>query len=69
MHRRRRSRVLAAGGHYYFDTQNRLFWTCDTPELITRKFEDIVLKYKLGGVMTVKFRRRQCGLESCNADG
>jgi hypothetical protein len=41
----------AAGGQYYFDAQNRLFWTWDTPELITRKFKDIVRKYKLGGVM------------------
>ncbi|KAI4614017.1 hypothetical protein J4E80_006707 [Alternaria sp. BMP 0032] len=40
-----------AGGQYYFDAQNRLFWTWDTPELITRKFDNIVRKYKLGGVM------------------
>jgi hypothetical protein len=41
----------AAGGQYYFDAENRLFWTWDTPELISRKFDDIVRKYKLGGVM------------------
>lgn len=41
----------AAGGHYYFDAQNQLFWTWDTPELITRKFDEIVRKYQLGGVM------------------
>ncbi|RMZ73660.1 glycosyl hydrolase family 18 [Pyrenophora seminiperda CCB06] len=39
-----------AGGQYYFDAQSRLFWTWDTPELVSRKF-DIVKKYKLGGVM------------------
>jgi chitinase len=40
-----------AGGQYYFDPVNRLFWTWDTPELISRKFDQIVKKYKLGGVM------------------
>jgi len=40
-----------AGGQYYFDAQSRLFWTWDTPELISRKFEDIVKEYNLGGVM------------------
>ncbi|KAI4622221.1 hypothetical protein J4E83_004961 [Alternaria metachromatica] len=40
-----------AGGQYYFDATNRLFWTWDTPELITRKFDNIVRKYKLGGIM------------------
>ena len=40
-----------AGGQYYFDATNRLFWTWDTPELIARKFDNIVRKYKLGGVM------------------
>jgi hypothetical protein len=40
-----------AGGQYYFDPANRLFWTWDTPELISRKFDDIVRKYNLGGVM------------------
>ncbi|CAO2653898.1 Nn.00g106310.m01.CDS01 [Neocucurbitaria sp. VM-36] len=40
-----------AGGQYYFDAQNNLFWTWDTPELISRKFDEIVRKYKLGGVM------------------
>jgi hypothetical protein len=41
----------AAGGQYYFDALNRLFWTWDTPTLITRKFDNIVRRYKLGGVM------------------
>ncbi|KAF3037890.1 hypothetical protein E8E11_002205 [Didymella keratinophila] len=40
-----------AGGQYYYDSANGLFWTWDTPDLITRKFNDIVRKYKLGGVM------------------
>ncbi|KAF2028232.1 glycoside hydrolase, partial [Setomelanomma holmii] len=40
-----------AGGQYYFDPVNRLFWTWDTPKLIARKFDQIVAKYGLGGVM------------------
>ena len=40
-----------AGGQYFFDAENDLFWTWDTPALISRKFDDIVRKYKLGGVM------------------
>jgi chitinase len=40
-----------AGGQYYFDADNHLFWTWDTPDLISRKFDDIVRKYNLGGVM------------------
>ncbi|KAJ4307808.1 hypothetical protein N0V94_009607, partial [Neodidymelliopsis sp. IMI 364377] len=40
-----------AGGQYYFDSENRLFWTWDTLDLISRKFDDIVRKYDLGGVM------------------
>jgi chitinase len=40
-----------AGAQYYFDPLNRLFWTWDTPALITRKFEQIVDKHGLGGVM------------------
>ncbi|EKV19001.1 Class V chitinase, putative [Penicillium digitatum] len=39
------------GGQYYFDSQNNIFWTWDTPELIARKFEEIVEAKKLGGVM------------------
>lgn len=39
------------GGQYYFDSTNKLFWTWDTPELITSKFENIVQRYNLGGVM------------------
>lgn len=40
-----------AGGHYYFDPQEKLFWTWDSPENIARKFKDIVATYGLGGVM------------------
>jgi chitinase len=41
----------AAGGQYYFDKTNNLFWTWDTLPLITRKFDEIVKTYGLGGVM------------------
>lgn len=40
-----------AGGQYYWDPEVNLFWTWDTPELIARKFTDIVEAKKLGGVM------------------
>ncbi|KAH8426590.1 uncharacterized protein LDX57_004326 [Aspergillus melleus] len=40
-----------AGGQYYLDADNHLFWTWDTPETIARKFRDIVDAEKLGGVM------------------
>lgn len=40
------------GGQYYYDSQNGLFWTWDTPELIERKFKEIVRAYGLGGVMS-----------------
>ncbi|KAJ5780424.1 hypothetical protein N7457_005584 [Penicillium paradoxum] len=39
------------GGQYYFDSDNNLFWTWDTPELIERKFKEIVGEKKLGGIM------------------
>jgi chitinase len=41
----------AAGGQYYYDAANSLFWTWDTPALIARKFEEIVKPRALGGVM------------------
>jgi chitinase len=41
----------AAGGQYYFDAANKLFWTWDTTDLIKVKMEAIVRKYQLGGVM------------------
>jgi chitinase len=40
-----------AGGQYYFDAENTLFWTWDTPELISRKFKEILRSKGLGGVM------------------
>ncbi|KAJ5565851.1 hypothetical protein N7535_007489 [Penicillium sp. DV-2018c] len=62
------------GGQYYFDKENNLFWTWDTPEMIDRKFKEIVAEKKLGGVMawslgedTYKFEHLQAmqkGLDS-----
>ncbi|RKF63444.1 Chitotriosidase-1 [Erysiphe neolycopersici] len=40
-----------AGGQYYFDRGNNLFWTWDTPALIARKLTEIVEARRLGGVM------------------
>lgn len=40
-----------AGGEYYYDKENNVFWTWDTAELIERKFEEIVKVKGLGGVM------------------
>ncbi|TQS34354.1 hypothetical protein Golomagni_05265 [Golovinomyces magnicellulatus] len=40
-----------AGGQYYFDRENNMFWSWDTPDLIQRKFNEIVKARKLGGVM------------------
>lgn len=40
-----------AGGQYYFDKKNNIFWTWDTPALIARKFKEIVAEKKLGGIM------------------
>lgn len=40
-----------AGGQYYFDAANNLFWTWETPATIERKFKDIVDQEKLGGLM------------------
>ncbi|KAL2831143.1 glycoside hydrolase superfamily [Aspergillus cavernicola] len=39
------------GGQYYMDMERDLFWTWDTPVLMTRKFKKIVEAEKLGGVM------------------
>ncbi|KAJ5768084.1 hypothetical protein N7533_000667 [Penicillium manginii] len=39
------------GGQYFWDKETNYFWTWDTPEIITRKFSDIVDAKKLGGVM------------------
>jgi chitinase len=40
-----------SGGQYFFDAANKLFWTWDTTQLMARKFQEIVAKNKLGGVM------------------
>ncbi|KAF2748188.1 carbohydrate-binding module family 18 protein [Sporormia fimetaria CBS 119925] len=39
------------GGMYFLDEEEGLFWTWDTPELMRRKFMEIVRPLGLGGVM------------------
>ncbi|KAK2796921.1 hypothetical protein FQN50_009380 [Emmonsiellopsis sp. PD_5] len=38
-------------GHYYWDSDAKLFWTFETPHIMAKKFEKIVAEQKLGGVM------------------
>lgn len=38
------------GGQWYWSPQTKRYWTWDTPELVTRKFTDIVKPLQLGGV-------------------
>lgn len=38
------------GGHYFFDTEENIFWSWDTPSSIRKKFPAIVEKRELGGV-------------------
>ncbi|KAK2778020.1 Chitinase-3-like protein 2 [Onygenales sp. PD_12] len=38
-------------GHYYWDSDTKLFWTFETPDIMAKKFEKIVSGHKLGGVM------------------
>lgn len=38
------------GGHYYWDAEENLFWTWDTPEAIERKVQVIMKDKGLGGV-------------------
>jgi GH18 family chitinase len=38
------------GGFYYWDSEENIFWTWDTPEAIAKKFPLIVEKKGLGGV-------------------
>jgi len=38
------------GGHYFWDSDENIWWTWDTPEAIARKFPAIVEKKRLGGV-------------------
>ena len=40
-----------AGGQWFWDADKSVFWTWDTPELIARKFDEIVKPKGLGGVM------------------
>lgn len=39
------------GGQWYWDSSAKVYWTWDTPNLIARKFSEIVSTNKLGGVM------------------
>ncbi|MCJ1397231.1 hypothetical protein MMC11_000423 [Xylographa trunciseda] len=39
-----------AGGHYYWDSEENLWWSWDTPEAIARKFPAVVAGKRLGGV-------------------
>jgi GH18 family chitinase len=38
------------GGNYYWDQEENIWWTWDTPEVISKKFPQIVEKKRLGGV-------------------
>ena len=38
------------GGHYYWDSEENLWWSWDTPSAILKKIPTIVEKKKLGGV-------------------
>ena len=38
------------GGHYYWDSEENMWWTWDTPEVIAKKFPTIMEAKKLGGV-------------------
>lgn len=39
------------GGQWWVDAEAGLFWTWDTPELISKKFTDIIAAKGLGGIM------------------
>lgn len=38
------------GGHYFWDAEERIWWSWDTPEAISRKFSAVVEKRGVGGV-------------------
>lgn len=38
------------GGHYFWDSEEHIFWSWDTPEAITIKSQWILEEYDLGGV-------------------
>lgn len=40
----------SGGGHYYWDAEENMWWTWDTPEAIAKKFPAIMDKKRLGGV-------------------
>ena len=40
-----------AGGAWWWDASKNVYWTWDTPELVARKFDEIVKAKGLGGVM------------------
>lgn len=37
------------GGHYYWDSEENLWWSWDTPDVIAKKFPAIMKKRNLGG--------------------
>lgn len=37
------------GGHYYWDAEENLWWSWDTPDVIAKKFPAIMEKKKMGG--------------------
>lgn len=37
------------GGHYYWDPEENLWWSWDTPDMIAKKFPAIMVKKKMGG--------------------
>ncbi|KAK0632775.1 glycoside hydrolase superfamily [Immersiella caudata] len=41
---------IVNGGQWYWDAEPRIFWTWDTPQIIARKFTEIVAQKGLGGV-------------------
>lgn len=40
---------LEQGGHYYWDSEENLWWSWDTPDVIAKKFPTIMEKKALGG--------------------
>jgi len=41
---------IKGGGHYFWDSEENIWWTWDTPQVIEKKFPAIVEEMKLGGV-------------------
>ena len=39
-----------SGGHYFWDGDNHIFWSWDTPEAMHKKYATIVQGHRLGGV-------------------